>query len=88
MTGRRRSALTLPPFKKADAGAIQALERGEAEPHQQRRVLKLIVDELCATYALSFDPENQHMTAFAEGRRFVGREILKLLYINLATLKD
>lgn len=70
-----------------DAGAIQALSQGRAEPYQQVRALKFIVESLCATYDLSFRAENPHETSFAEGKRFVGLQIVKLTNANLARLQ-
>ena len=76
----------------ADAYAIQALYRGDADPHQQQRAIKLIVEDLCGTYDLSFRPDTKdapgsRATDFAEGKRFVGTQIVKLLKINLAAMR-
>ena len=76
-----------PPYKIEDAGAIQALHRGDASPDQQQRALKWIIEQACATYDMSFSPDNPHWTSFAEGRRMAGNQVVKLLKLNLATLK-
>src|SRR3990167_1568258 len=65
------------PYELADIGAIQALAKGEAEPHQQQRALKWLIETVCCTYDLSFRPDSERETAFAEGRRFVGLNIVK-----------
>ena len=70
-------------YEPADIGAIQAVARGTAEPHQQMRALRWIVEAACGTYDLSFRPESDRDTAFAEGRRFVGLQIVKLSKLNL-----
>jgi hypothetical protein len=78
----------LPPqWDPADAGALQALARGEAAPHQQQRAVQFVVNALCGTYDMSFRPEGDRDTVFAEGRRFVGLQIVKLLNLNLSTLR-
>jgi len=71
------------PYEPADAGALQALSRGECEPHQQTRALKFIVETLCGTYDLSYRPSGDRDTTFAEGKRHVGLQIVKLLKLKL-----
>jgi hypothetical protein len=78
----------MPPlWELADARALQDLARGEAAPHQQQRALEYIVNTLAATYDLSYRPDSDRDTTFAEGRRFVGLQIVKLLKLNLENLK-
>lgn len=79
-----------PDWDLADIGALQSLENGTAMPHQQQRALKYIVETLAATYDLSYRPGGQdgsRASDFAEGRRFVGLQIVKLLRINPARFK-
>lgn len=69
-------------------GALQALQRGDATGDQMQRALKWIVG--CAgTYDLSFRPgqDGERESSFAEGKRFVGLQIVKLLKINLSQLR-
>ena len=75
------------PSNLADAYAIKALARGEAGDIEQKRALKCIVEELAGTYAMTFDPESDRQTAFAEGRRSVGRAIVGIINTNLAAVK-
>lgn len=75
-------------WENADAGAIQALMRGEAEPHQQQRALTYIIEKLCGTYDMSYRPSGDRDTCFAEGKRFVGNRIVFLTKVNLSALKD
>jgi len=77
-----------PAWTNEDAGAIQALIRGEAQPHQQQRAIKYIVEALCGAYDLSFRPSGDRDTTFAEGRRFVGLQIVKLSKINVAAMRN
>jgi len=72
-----------------DAAAIQALQRGDATKDQQQRALKFIVNTLAATYDGSFrpGPDGDRVTAFAEGKRHVGTQIVKLANINLSAFK-
>jgi hypothetical protein len=81
----------LPPkWELADAGALQAMARGEADAAAQQRALKWIVEAACGTYDLSFRPapDGERATSFAEGRRFVGLEIVKLTKLNLASFRQ
>lgn len=70
------------PWEPADASAIQAIQRGEADAAQQKRALDWIIKIAAGTYNVSFQPGMADATAFAEGRRFVGTEIVKLLLVN------
>ena len=76
-----------PPYELADIGAIQALAKGEANEAQQVRALKWIVETACGTYDLSFRPDSERDTAFAEGRRFVGLTIVKATMMNTQLLR-
>ena len=69
-------------YLPADTGAIRAMAVGEATPDQQSRALKFIVETLCATYDLSYR-ETDRDTAFVEGRRFVGTQIVKHTRLDL-----
>lgn len=75
-------------WEPADATALQAMKRGDAEPHLQQRALAWII-EACGTYDLSFRPgaDGERATAFAEGKRSVGLQIVKLLNLNLEALR-
>lgn len=82
------------PWKPAvwelpDAAAIQALQRGDATADQQRDALKYIVNVLAGTYDGSFrpGPDGDRVTAFAEGRRHVGTQIVKLANLSLSAFK-
>lgn len=76
-----------PDWEKADAYAFQALARGDCPPHLQQRALKFVIEQLAGTYDQSFRPESERATAFAEGRRFVGLQLVKLLKVNLENFK-
>ncbi len=65
------------PYEPPDTAAIQALARGEAAPHQQVRALQWIVEVAAGTYDQSYRPDSERESAFAEGRRFVGLQIVK-----------
>lgn len=83
-----KSSPWLPPeYDIADTAAIQALARGDANAEQQPRALKWIVEALCRTYDLSFRPDSQRETDFAEGKRFVGLQIVKHTKLNTQLLR-
>jgi hypothetical protein len=75
-----------PPYENADIHAFQALARGEAKPEEQRRAINWLI-KAANTYEVSFHPESERLSAFAEGRRFVGLQIVKLLNLNLSKLQ-
>jgi len=88
---RRQHDPWLPPvYTDRDAGAIQALNRGDADEAQQQHALRYIVESICSCYDASFRPgaaDGDRATAFAEGKRFVGLQIVKLIKLNLAALR-
>ena len=77
-----------PAYEPADAGALQALQRGNATAEQQKRAVAWIINGACATYDLSYRPgeEGRRDTDFAEGRRFVGLQLVKMLKLKLGLL--
>lgn len=78
-----------PDYTPADINAMQALSTGAANEDQQRRAFKWILETAAQTYGLSYRPESDRDTAFAEGRRFVGLSMVKLLRLNAsAFVKD
>jgi hypothetical protein len=73
-------------YDVADAAAIQALVTGTAEPHQQQRALKWIIEQAGGAYELHFYPDDRS-TAFSLGRCFVSQQIIKLSKLNLSHLR-
>lgn len=71
-------------YKKADIYALQALQTGTANEQQQKRALDWIINHACKTYDMSFRPgaDGERDTCFAEGRRFVGNQIIKLTKLD------
>jgi hypothetical protein len=79
-----------PPSEKADIAAIKALATGTANSEQQIRAVKWIVEVGAMYYDLSYSPgdEGRRDTDFAEGRRFVGAQIVKMTKIDLSKIKE
>lgn len=70
------------PYKPSHVEAVQALQRGEADAFQQRHALDWIIQQAAGTYEPSFRSDfdgGDRETAFAEGRRFVGLQLVKML---------
>lgn len=61
--------------------AIHAMAQGVATPDQQVMVLEWIVHRAARAYDLSYRDRNPEGTAFAEGRRFTGLQIIRLLTV-------
>lgn len=76
-------------YEAADATAIQALYTGTASGEQQKRALTWIINSACATYDMSFrpGPDGERETNFAEGRRSVGLQFVKLCNIKIGLLR-
>lgn len=77
------------PYAVADASALQALQRGDATPDQQRRALQWIINQCCGTYDLSYrpGPTGDRDTVLAEGKRWVGLQLVKLLNNSTAVMR-
>lgn len=73
------------PWDVPVASAVQALSRGEATPEQQKGFLRWLMHHAAGTYEGTFHPESERASAFAEGRRFVGLQCVKLLALNTAS---
>lgn len=73
-------------YEVADAAAIQALNEGTADEHQQRRALKWLIESAAITYEFHYYPSERD-TAFALGRAFVGQQIVKMLKLNVSKMR-
>lgn len=87
----RKTVRKAPPYfdvawGAADAAALQALRRKEATPDQQARALDWIIQNCAKTYDVTFQPDSDRASAFAEGRRFVGLKIVELLGVSVRDL--
>lgn len=80
------SVIEPPPWELADASAIQALVRGDANQAQQQRAMNWIINTACNTYELDYRTDARDH-AFGSGRRFVGMQIVKMLKINVGALR-
>jgi hypothetical protein len=72
-----------------EISAVQAMVRGEATADQQLRLLDLVINKLAATYDLSYrpGPGGDRETAFAEGRRLVGLQLVTMTKVDVAELE-
>lgn len=59
----------------SEIASVQALERGDADEHQQRAAWKFIINVLANVDGMTFHPESERASAFAEGQRWVGRQM-------------
>lgn len=69
-------------YDPPDVYAIQAVALGTATDAQQKRAMKWIIEALCDTYGMSYRPESVRDSDFAEGKRFVGNQIVKLTKLS------
>lgn len=73
-------------YDKHDVRAFQALAAGVASKEQQQVVVRWLLYRGCRVYDVSFRPggrEGERATDFAEGRRFVGQQIVKLINMDI-----
>lgn len=81
----------VPPYFRCEwdiptASAAQALQKGTATAIQQQEFLAWLINQAAMTYDISFQIEGDRETAFAEGRRFVGANVVKLLKLSTNAL--
>ena len=69
-------------FERADVLALRALEAGNANAQQQQHALRWIITVGCRMDDLSFRPDSERSTAFAEGKRFVALQVWKALKLD------
>lgn len=62
--------------------AVKALAAGNANEGQQQRALDWIVRTLCGTYDLTYRPDSDRDSVFAEGKRFVGLQLVKQMKLT------
>lgn len=70
------------PYTDLDIQSIQAIAAGVASAGQQKRALDWIINSACGAYELSYRSGDPHETSFAEGRRFSGLQIVKMLRLR------
>lgn len=77
------------PWENADVSALKALARGVANEGQQKRAINYILGTLSGTYEHTYvpGPGGERDTAFANGRRYVGLQIVKLVNLPPEQLK-
>lgn len=59
--------------------ALRSMKTGTANEGQQIAALNFIINDLCLTFSSAYVSEKPHDTAFNEGKRKVGLEILQIL---------
>lgn len=73
------------PYKWAEnlplVFALKAMNKGEASAAQQKLVLAELMT-ITGYYDLSYRPDSDRDTAFAEGKRFVGAQLVKLINLT------
>lgn len=80
------------PMRPADydvhvIATVKAMVAGVATESQQKRFMEWIIQDVARVHDLSMftGPDGERLTSFAEGRRFVGLQVIKML--NPETLK-
>lgn len=66
--------------------AVQLLAKGECPEHLQKEFLRWLIEEVCSTYDLSYRTEPRDH-ALAEGRRFVGLQVVKMLNLDASKVR-
>lgn len=74
----KRDPVARPDYVEADVQALRAVARGQATEYQQRRAIDWII-RACGTYDLSFRPDSERLTTFAEGKRWAGMTLVWML---------
>jgi hypothetical protein len=75
------------PYDKDDVYALKSLATGTANEGQQKHAIKYIVEAIAATYDETYFSDSERNSAYAQGRRFVGLSIVKLINLPLGALE-
>jgi len=70
-----------------ELAAFKALDKGIANPSQQKLVLDTIIEKLAGYYDLSFrpGPDGGRIGDFCEGKRWVGAAIVRAIKLPMKT---
>ena len=68
--------------------AIKNLGAGVATGDQQKLALEVIVKRFCGYYELTFHDTSERLSAFGEGRRYVGAMIQETLITPAPSTKE
>lgn len=74
------------PYDAPDVAALQALQEGNASEMQQKMGLAFIVKTLGMAYEHTHYPDERN-TCFANGRRYVALQIIKMLQLDPKTMQ-
>ena len=74
------------PITEFEVFSLRAVAGGKADSRQQQTALAVIVKVLSGAYDLEFIPDNPGGSAFRGGRAFVGKEIIKLMNVDIDKL--
>ena len=88
MIGPRPLGNIWPGLTKQELLALKSLGAGVANEEQQLTSLKVIVEKLSGYYELTFHEGSERLSAFGEGRRFVGACIQEALTTPTAGQQD
>jgi hypothetical protein len=77
-----------PKFDRSDAMAMKAVATGTANESQQKQAIEYIVGTLAITYDETYWADSERNSAFAQGRRFVGLQIVKMVNLSGAALEQ
>ena len=75
-------------FNMATVHALRGMLAGTANEHQQKMALDWIIERACRARSMSYVKGDVHETAFNEGRRFAGHEIVRLITTDIEILKQ
>ena len=67
-----------PDYTEAEIQALKAMWDGKATERQQRLAMDYWI-RACGTHDRSFRPESDRLTTFAEGKRFMGTNLVWML---------
>ena len=73
-----KDPLQRPDYIEADVQALRAVWEGKATERQQRMAMEWMITAF-GTHDTSFRPGDQHLSAFAEGRRHAGTTLVWML---------
>ena len=72
-------ATHIPDYELSEVVAMRALSEGKASDIQHQQAFKFIIEKMCLTYSLVYEPNSFDLTAFRAGRAFVGQSLVGMI---------
>ena len=68
--------------------AFKAIATGTASDRQQKIALAWLINDCCGTYDVTYFPDSERNSSFAQGKRHVGLQVVKMVNLPAEILNN